>query len=242
MHKKLKAELVSLANSILALQNDSEIQILYAKAQSIYEKLAIAKFLNEEDKITTDTVTEKGENLKEIENKFNEELIDEISQRIENEQYVMNSVADTQKSELFFKEEDIQETPEKENEVSNMQISLEEEFKDAISATEATKIFESATKESPIIFDKTNQKNRTLNDALFKNNLQIGLNDRIAFVNQLFEGSQEDFNRVISQLNTFNTEIDAKTFLLKVVKPDYDWSSKIEYEERLLTLIERKFT
>ena len=63
----------------------------------------------------------------------------------------------------------------------------------------------------------------------------------IAFVKHLFEGNQEDFNRVLSQLNSFKEENEAKDFLRRMVKPDYDWSSKQDYEERLINLIERKF-
>ena len=76
---------------------------------------------------------------------------------------------------------------------------------------------------------------------MFKNNLQIGLNDRIAFVKHLFDGSQEDFNRVLSQLNSFKTENESKKFIDEFVKPDYDWSNKEDYENRLINLIERKF-
>ena len=43
--------------------------------------------------------------------------------------------------------------------------------------------------------------------------VQIDLNDRIVFVKHLFEGNQEDFNRVLSQLNTFKTEKEAKKFM-----------------------------
>ena len=57
----------------------------------------------------------------------------------------------------------------------------------------------------------------------------------------MFQGSQEDFNRVLSQLNTFKTEKEAKSFINKMVKPDYDWKAKEEYSDRLFELIERKF-
>ncbi len=127
----------------------------------------------------------------------------------------------------------------------SLQISLEDEFKDAISSDIATNLFERATKENPIIEDeiaeKQKNKKRSLNDTLFKNNIQVGLNDRIAFVNQLFDGSQQDFNRVVSQLNSFKTEKEAINFIEEFVKPDYDWSNKEEFEQRLMSLIERKF-
>jgi len=242
MHKKLEAELVSLAHSVLQLKNDEEIAVLYKKAQAIYEKLTIAKFLNEQEEIENSTSVEKQENIEIKENKFNEEVVAETNQNIDSEIDMLSKTSNFEHVEFSINEEEIVFEKEEVEEINSIQTSLEEEFKDAISSTEATKIFENVTKENPIISEETSAKNRTLNDALFKNNLQIGLNDRIAFVNQLFNGSQEDFNRVISQLNTFNSEEEAKNFLLKFVKPDYDWSNKQEFEERLLMLIERKFT
>ena len=89
------------------------------------------------------------------------------------------------------------------------------------------------------MFEKVEPK-KTLHDKL-QNTIKVDLNDRIAFVKNLFNGNQEDFNRVLSQLNTANTEKEAKDFINNMVKPDYDWSDKEEYEVRLLEIIERKF-
>ncbi len=85
-----------------------------------------------------------------------------------------------------------------------------------------------------------NAPKKSLNDKL-QGDIQIGLNDRIAFVKNLFDGSQEDFNRVVSQLNTIKTEKEAKKFINKMVKPDYDWTDKEEFEERFISIVERKF-
>ena len=72
--------------------------------------------------------------------------------------------------------------------------------------------------------------------------ITIGLNDRVGFVNHLFGGSNEDFNRVLSQLNTFDTFQDAKNFIEDLVKPDYDeWKGKEDFEERFLEVVENKF-
>ena len=107
-------------------------------------------------------------------------------------------------------------------------ITLEEELDDTISVEVAADLFE-----KPEI-------KKSLNDQL-QQNIQIGLNDRIAFVKNLFDGSQEEFNRVVSQLNTIKTEKEAKKFINKMVKPDYNWANQEEYEERFFALIERKF-
>lgn len=72
--------------------------------------------------------------------------------------------------------------------------------------------------------------------------ITFGLNDKVGFVSQLFAGSNEDFNRVISQLNTFNTLQDAKNFIEDLVKPDYnDWKGKEDFEARFLEVVEQKF-
>ena len=85
------------------------------------------------------------------------------------------------------------------------------------------------------------KKSVSINDAV-KKNFNIGLNDRIAFEFHLFGGQSEDFNRVISQLGTFDNFSEAKDFILNVVKPDYNnWISKDEYEARFLEIIENKF-
>ncbi|TYP99615.1 hypothetical protein C7447_101215 [Tenacibaculum adriaticum] len=106
--------------------------------------------------------------------------------------------------------------------------TLEDELQDTISVDIMANLFEKA------------EPKKTLNDQL-QGTMQIGLNDRIAFVKHLFDGNQNDFNRVISQLNTFKTEKEAKKFINKIIKPDYDWSEKEEYETRFLEIIERKF-
>ncbi len=81
----------------------------------------------------------------------------------------------------------------------------------------------------------------SLNDSLNKG-INIGLNDRIAFEKKLFGGHSDDFNRVLSQLNSFDTFEEAKDFIQDFVKPDYDnWEGNEEYETRFLDIIEKKF-
>ena len=70
----------------------------------------------------------------------------------------------------------------------------------------------------------------------------IGLNDRVGFIHQLFDGSPEDYNRVLSQLLTYHTFEEAEEFIRSMVKPDYNnWEGKSEYEDRFLDVVARKF-
>ncbi|MDO6759629.1 hypothetical protein Q4566_05395 [Tamlana sp. 2_MG-2023] len=108
--------------------------------------------------------------------------------------------------------------------------------------------FTEAYKEMPI-FDPvpknqngvSNQK-KSLNDKLKFGGFNIGLNDKIAFIKHLFDGKNEDYDRVISQLNTIDSWDNARNFIENMVKPDYNnWSGKEEFEERFIEIIEGKF-
>lgn len=85
------------------------------------------------------------------------------------------------------------------------------------------------------------QPRKSINDQLAKGAIQVGLNDRIAFVQHLFNDSQADFNRVLSQLNTLDTYLESMYFIENLVKPDYDWENKKPYEERLINLVKKRF-
>lgn len=190
---------------------------------------------------------EENEEVVSEKEKISEDISIEIEQKvtekinIESETVVEENVALThdEVEDIFGTKDGMISIEEQES--RTIQFTLEEEFKDAISSDFATQMFEKATKDSPTIEASSELKPRSLNDSLLTNKLQVGLNDRIAFVKHLFDGSQEDFSRVISQLNTFKTEEEAKDFVYNLVKPDYNWAAKEEYEERLVNLIERKF-
>jgi hypothetical protein len=82
----------------------------------------------------------------------------------------------------------------------------------------------------------------SLNDRLSKG-ITVGLNDRIAFVKNLFNNSNEDYNRVLSQLITFDTFAEAQDFIDNMVKPDYNnWDGKDEYAQRFMEVVEKKFS
>jgi hypothetical protein len=89
--------------------------------------------------------------------------------------------------------------------------------------------------------NSTHQEKRSLNDKL-KKGIKIGLNDRIAFTNQLFGGSTDDYNRVLSQLNTMSSYDEVRNFIQHQIKPDYNhWEGKDAIEERFMAIVERKF-
>lgn len=92
-----------------------------------------------------------------------------------------------------------------------------------------------------VIVDKLEEKSKSLNDR-FSKTINIGLNDRVGFVKHLFNESTEDYNRVLSQLNTHSSFDEAKDFIAEIIKPDYNnWEGKEDYEVRFLEIVEKKF-
>ncbi|WP_373942025.1 hypothetical protein OEG92_01120 [Polaribacter sejongensis] len=169
----------------------------------------------------------------EIEEQIEEEIEEEVKEEVKVVvEEIIEQPFDEIEDIIFAEPEPEPETVEVKEEVKieeSKTLSLEEELQDTISVDQMATLFD-----IPVAAPKS------LNDK-FSANIQIGLNDRIAFVKNLFDGSQEDFNRVVSQLNTYGTEKEALKFINKMVKPDYDWSTQQELEARFIEIVERKF-
>jgi hypothetical protein len=248
MHKKLESDLMSLAHSILKMKNKKDVFALKQKSKEIYEKLSMLAFVEEYVNTTPNLKESKEELIEKVAQGFVSKDISIFEEATSNEvvedgEKIVYDLADTPKEESEMEEileqpfDELEEIIFSENETEhinevikievNKTKSLEEELQDIISVDVMADLFENAQPKS-------------LNDKLV-NNIQIGLNDRIIFVKNLFNNQQEDYNRVISQLNTFKSEKEAKQFINKMIKPDYNWSEHEELEKRFLEIIERKF-
>jgi hypothetical protein len=248
MHKKLEADLMSLAHSILKMKNKEDVFALKEKAKVIYEKLSMLAFVEEYVNSTPGLDVSKEELIEKVTQGFIakevvavEEVI--LEEEVEVEEAVVDNLIEELNEEAKVEEileqpfDELEEIifsenePEPINDVVKVEVdktkTLEEELQDIISVDVMADLFENAQPKS-------------LNDKLVSS-IQIGLNDRIAFVKNLFNNQQDDYNRVISQLNTFKTEKEATQFINKMVKPDYNWSEQEELEIRFLEIITRKF-
>ena len=264
MHKRLETDLISLAHSILQMKNKADVFALKEKSRVIYEKLSLLAFVEEYVNTTPNEELSKNELLSKVEKalelkelkvtdeapvseivtEVSEEEVDTVLQEADlvleevevNEELpseinidaIIEQPFDELEALLSSEEEALKEPVSDTSDSDKTKtVSLEEELQDTIPVDEIATLFDLPVPKS-------------LNDTLAIN-IQIGLNDRIAFVKNLFDGSQEDFNRVLSQLNTYTSEKEAMKFIKKMVKPDYDWSEQAELEARFLEIIERKF-
>ncbi len=121
---------------------------------------------------------------------------------------------------------------------------LDEAVEPAPAAPEppAEEIAEPVMVQSESVAEKAQStEKKSLNDRLAGGALKFGLNDRIGFVKDLFDGSAEDFNRVVSQLNTLGSLGEAQDFLTTHIAPEYGWADNEETAERFMAAVEQRF-
>lgn len=268
MKNKLQAELKDLATKILNSGKDNSLFQLKQQARDLYEKITILAFTEENLKlISSEVASEKMESVgaksevapevvKREEpqpakpEKFIPHVIEEKDEYLPDGTQFNDAEAITEPNTEKIKDIVAHMPPETQN--------LDNMISNIISKNGVEKFMEPPVEKKPdfrnIGVDYDNlpsfepvkkqdkeQRPRSLNDRL-KNGINIGLNERLAFIRHLFDGKTADYNRVISQLNTFDSVTEAKKFIQMVVKPDYkNWAGKEEYEQKFLDLVENKF-
>jgi hypothetical protein len=230
MHKKLDQELMSIAHEILKMKNREDVDELLARANELQQRLSLLSLIKRYEaqpaiQESFDDLTKQYDYDKLVsipeEKSITEKEVVEVSDLFTE---LASEPPKVQPESVDF------EVEKKVEELSD----FDQELQGVIDLDVATTLLDEGG-----LLD--NNPTKSVNDVVFQNQIQIGLNDRIAFVKHLFNENQEDFNRVISQLNSFKDLKEAKSFIHKVVRPDYDWSSQEELQDRLMNLVERKF-
>ncbi len=225
MKQKLKEELVKMSTDILTSNKLNDISDLYESAKALYEKLAVLKFIEEklhdvEIDVTKNVIAEKFEKLANA-------VIYENSSVPENNPH----------------QEDII-TPGIDTIIGMVtEMPSEKRTDDALNEFISKPEYMKNDKELFMPEAKTHiVKEKTISNSI-KKEVKIDLNDRLAFVKHLFNDNNDDYNRVISQLSTIDTQERSVSFIVNMIKPDYNgWVGKEEYEERFMAVIERKFS
>ncbi len=229
MKKKLKEELVKMSTDIITSRSLNEITELYEASKNLYEKLAVLKFIEEE---LNDVEVDVSKNV--IAAKF-----EKMANAVLN---VDSSVPESNPHDEDIMTPGMQTIRDMVSEMPN-EAAVDEVLAEFLAKPNLMKndkeLFEPQTGNTA----NKEEKVKSLNDKLAEKELKIDLNNRLAFVKHLFNKSTEDYNRVLSQLNTIDTEERSIAFIKNMVKPDYNnWKGKEEYEERFMALIERKFS
>ncbi|MCF6294729.1 MAG: hypothetical protein L3J25_03455 [Flavobacteriaceae bacterium] len=247
MKKKLESELISIAHRILKLKGKEDVIKMHTEVAALYEKLTTLKFAHENFDEDIPVIGSDSSFFGMLDEAFNNKVSDTIE--VEDKTYIhLDEIED----------DDIMEPAIEKIKDMVAQMPLESQQVDDIFETSTSKAqhkrndFEELTadfREIPVFERVTKTKNnsaednkKSLNDKLKVKGLVIGLNDKLAFIKHLFNGKNEDYKRVLSQINTFETIDEVKILIHDIIKPDYNhWEGKEEFEERFLEIIEAKF-
>ncbi len=269
MKKKIEADLISLAHRVLRLKGKEDINKMYVEAQKLYEKIAILKFVEDNFETTKPTLSmpEIEELIDIFETNTNEKNINiQLEQPNTNEPTIIPDLTENielqiskeQTSDILFFDIDESDFDNTNSPIIEEKIELKTEIQieqKIITETKETPKPQQITLEDLLkpeyretefvrkidINDSFSTQKLSLNDKL-NQSITLGLNDRIAFEKQLFSGNASDLNRVISQINTFDSFEEAKNFIENMIKPDYNfWKDKELYEQRFYEIIAKKF-
>lgn len=241
MKKKLESELVSIAHRILKLKGKEDVLKMHTEVSALYEKLSVLKFAHENFDGDLPTIGSNSSFFGMLDVAFNNRVSDNIE--FEDKIYVnLDEKEDDNIYEPVMEKikDMVAQMPQESQQIDDMVETVVTEVKTPITHLEdITAGFEEMLEFEPV--SEANAK-KSLNDKLKKGALNIGLNDKLAFIKQLFNGKAEDYDRVISQLNTIQSFNDASQFINEIVKPDYkNWNGKEEVEKRFMEIVESKF-
>ena len=244
MEEYVRKELEDICNNILSDTQGTELKQQLASVQELYEKLLVLNYVSSRKQNITQTAPQEAAKpeAKEVIPAPNQVQdtpppVQEIPKPeppkpvVEEIPEVREPVAEAPKPTPV--PEPVQEKPEPINESPVVEKELVDD------KTPQQQQMEEVLHESSQ--PKTSSKSSSINERYGTGAITLGLNDRIAFVNQLFGGQQEDLNRVISQINTLESFQEAEDFIENMIKPDYDWSQKEEFEMRFMDRVRQKF-
>ena len=246
MKKKLESELISIAHRILKLKGREDVVKMHAEVSALYEKLSVLKFAHENFEDDMPTIGSDSSFFGMLDTAFN----NKVSDNIEVEDKIYINLDDVEEEAIMEPgiatiKDMVAHMPQETTEVDAVfEEAIPESIAKKVDLEDITSDFKDLPVFEPVAKTQNGEANgkKSLNDKLKSGGLKIGLNDKLAFIKHLFDGKPEDYDRVISQINTSVTLEDAKRFINDIVKPDYqDWVGKEEFEERFLEIIEAKF-
>ncbi len=241
MKKQLESELVSIAHRILKLTGREDLNKMQTEIALLYQKITVLRFLeSNNDGQIPETSGMDASFFDSLDGAFNNTVTDAVE--VEDKTFVNIDTEDTEAimEPAIEKIKDIvAQMPEETLEVDSMLAAINQPSE---AIEHDLNELSPSYAELPIFEAVPESSQTSLNDQLKTQGFQVGLNDRLAFVKNLFENSNEDYDRVLSQLSTLGSFEEAADLLNTIIKPDYNnWEGQEDIETRFLEIIENKF-
>ena len=246
MKKKLESELISIAHRILKLKGKEDVVKMHTEVKELFEKLSVLKFAQENFEDEMPTIGNDSSFFGMLDTAFNNKISDTIE--VEDKLYINLDDKEEEITEPLMEtiKDMVAQMPEETHEIDAMldgvlpkKKFIKNDLEDLASGYQEMPVFEPVSQAKK---EEIGNEKKSLNDTIKKGGLNIGLNDKIAFVKHLFDGQNADYDRVVSQLNTLASFNEASHFINDMVKPDYNnWEGKEEFEERFMSIVEGRF-
>ena len=213
---EVKEDAVDAVVEVDSSESEQEEQIIISEAAE--EALEAAEAIDEEEPIVNEEPSFKP--IFELESEEELDIPAEVAFESQPEEKLEDHIGKYTEP-VFVKPNEVSLFPSDSSDSEQAEQTEEEDKQESTEETPRTQVSDDGTSKS----------------------IAIGLNDRIGFVQHLFNDSNEDFNRVISQLNTFDSFEEAKNFINEMVIPDYNyWVGEEDYIERFMEIVEKKFS
>ena len=240
---------MSIAHRILKLKGKEDVLKMHTEVGQLYEKLSVLKFAQENFEQGMPTIGSDSSFFGMLDEAFNNKISDNVER--EGKIYInLDEVEDDGIMEPVMEKikDMVAQMPQETQEIDDFfdqpipkKQPIKQDFEELTADFKDIPVFDPVSTTQHATRDEI-KKSKSLNDKLKTGGLNIGLNDKIAFIKHLFDGSREDYDRVLSQINTSDSYRDAKNLIQNIVKPDYNyWKGKEEFEERFMEIVESKF-
>ena len=214
----LEEGLIAINESVEKLEpmQDSQFSFAMAKEDVVVNKPVVEEKIEETVSFQFENLTEKVEESQAVSNSVHEEsqsLQEQAEKKIK-----LSHIKGLHQTKTLFDDELMEEA----------------NVNSANSSNNFSKESVVEVKQNPISTPQVQES------AKVKPDFRLDLNDRIAFSQYLFGGSQTDLNETVKILNTFTDLEKAKEFLSDLYYEKH-WEKADSYAQRLWTLVENRF-
>ena len=223
MTEKIKIALLKWAKNVMDHQEQWDDEKTHFEIQKLYELSVVQKMFLDHEILDKNLWKNQQAELKEV---------------------LQSLTGDGEKN--ISKDEDLEVAPMMET-IKNMVTEMPEPhaYEKLFETFEEIPSFEPKNKDSLVKDSKSDietvSKVKNINDH-FAKNLSIDLNDRLAFIKNLFDGDTKAYDKVLSQIVSFESWAEVSTFLETQVKIEYNnWHDKEEISKRFSTILKKHF-
>ncbi len=229
--------------------------LLLEKTRTLYEQMMALEYAGKEEKAPelaptqeeeapvdqeiAEMIVEKEENVAETDTIESIETAEHKSEKM-----IPEPEDNPEAAEISVAEEKTPEPISEEELIEEKHVPVEKTEKPAEPPKITLDLFSEAPPET-LGDTLTSAEKPAVADSLQKNSINdlreaIGINDKFLFINELFNGDLERYNKVVDELNSFSGLSGAQTYLAEL-QVQYQWNENGLAYQKLNVLLERKF-